>query len=294
MPLRIIYDLGANNGDDISYYLLKADYVVAVEANPVLASQIRARFADQIAQGKLAVESCVLTADSSADAVSFYVHRTNHVLSQFPEPAAAALPEFDRIVLPAVNIIDLIRKYGSPYYVKLDIEHYDQVILRALFEHGVYPPYISAETHSIEVFAMLIALGGYTAFKLVDGMSVPTQYKEVRIRTLGGEVRHSFPSHSAGPFGEDIAGPWMTQNNFFHLLSYAGLGWRDIHASRIDEPAPMHAPIRRQTIGGVAMLMIDEDRVAALTRILGFTRQGAGSGGRSAPLPPRHTFGESA
>ena len=288
MPLRIIYDLGANNGDDISYYLLKADYVVAVEANPVLASQIRARFADQIAQGKLAVESCVLTADSSADAVSFYVHRTNHVLSQFPEPAAAALPEFDRIVLPAVNIIDLIRKYGSPYYVKLDIEHYDQVILRALFEHGVYPPYISAETHSIEVFAMLIALGGYTAFKLVDGMSVPTQYNEARIRTLNGEVRHSFPSHSAGPFGEDIAGPWMTQNNFFHLLSYAGLGWRDIHASRVDEPEPMRAPIRRRKIGTVAMLMIDQDRVAALTRLLRFSRQGAGNGGGSAPLPPGH------
>lgn len=286
MPRRIIYDLGANNGDDVAYYLLKADYVVAVEANPVLANHIRERFADPIAQGKLAVESCVLTADSSAEAVSFYVHRTDHVLSQFPEPAAAALPEFDRIVVPAVNVIDLIRKYGSPYYVKLDIEHYDQAILRALFEHGVYPPYISAESHSIEVFAMLIALGGYKAFKLVDGMSVPMLYKEVRISTLNGEVRHSFPSHSAGPFGEDIAGPWMTQNNFFHLLSYAGLGWRDIHASRVDEPKPMRAPIRRQKIGAVAMLMIDRDRVAALTRILRFSRQGAGSGGRSAPLPP--------
>jgi hypothetical protein len=32
--MKIIYDLGANNGDDIPYYLLKADTVVAVEANP--------------------------------------------------------------------------------------------------------------------------------------------------------------------------------------------------------------------------------------------------------------------
>jgi len=36
---RIIYDFGANTGNDIPYYLKKADVVVAVEANPRFASQ---------------------------------------------------------------------------------------------------------------------------------------------------------------------------------------------------------------------------------------------------------------
>lgn len=239
---RIIFDFGANNGDDIPYYLLKADRVVAVEANPVLADQIRIRFADAIAGGRLVVESCALTVEASAPAVPFYVHRTNHVLSQFPEPGGPGRAQFDRITVPAVNVVELIRRYGAPHYVKIDIEHYDQAILRALFLNGVTPPYISAESHSIDVFAMLVALGGYQAFKLVDGRSVPTRYRNAAIRTLAGEARYDFPEHSAGPFGEDVAGPWMTRNNFFRVLAFAGLGWRDIHASRVDAPDPKHAP----------------------------------------------------
>lgn len=239
---RLIFDFGANNGDDIPYYLLKAEQVVAVEANPVLADQIRARFAEAIAAGRLAVESCALTVAATAEAASFYVHRTNHVLSQFPEPQAAVRAQFDRISVPAVNVIDLMRRYGAPHYVKIDIEHYDQAILKGLFQNGIFPPYISAESHSIDVFALMVAMGDYSAFKLVDGRSVSRRYRDAPIKTSAGEVRYSFPEHSAGPFGEDIAGPWMTRNNFFRVLAFAGLGWKDVHASRVDVPDPKHAP----------------------------------------------------
>lgn len=245
---RIIYDFGANNGDDVAYYLMKADLVVAVEANPVLADQIRARFAEPLANGRLAVENCVLTVDASAPGAPFYVHKHNHVLSQFPPPPEHELPRFDKITVRAENVIDLMERYGEPFYVKLDIEHYDHIILDDLLSRGVIPPYISAESHSIEVFATLIAKGGYQAFKLVDGRSVPTRYREWTIQTDAGPRTHSFPEHSAGPFGGDISGPWMTRNNFFRVLSYAGLGWKDIHASRLDAPDPKHAPQPRLTI----------------------------------------------
>lgn len=240
---RIIFDFGANNGDDIPYYLAKAHLVVAVEANPVLADHIRQRFAQPIAEGRLVVEACALTVEAAAEAAPFWVHRTNHVLSQFPKPAPDKLAEFQEISVPTVNVVELIRRHGEPYYVKIDIEHYDQAILRALFENGIFPPYISAESHSAEVFALLLALGRYRAFKLVDGRGVSTRYRDARIMTLQGEGRYSFPNHSAGPFGEDVAGPWMTADNFFRVLGYLGLGWRDIHASRVDEPDPRHAPM---------------------------------------------------
>ena len=38
---KIIYDIGSNNGDDISYYLLKSDLVIAIEANPKLCDLIQ-------------------------------------------------------------------------------------------------------------------------------------------------------------------------------------------------------------------------------------------------------------
>ena len=78
---KIIYDIGSNNGDDIPYYLLKSDLVVAVEANPDLCKLIKGRFKKEIEQEKLVVENCVVTNDFNLKEVSFYIHKTNHVLS---------------------------------------------------------------------------------------------------------------------------------------------------------------------------------------------------------------------
>ena len=52
---RIIYDIGANNGDNIEYYLKKSDLVVAIEANPVLCQLITNRFSSDVKNKKLFV-----------------------------------------------------------------------------------------------------------------------------------------------------------------------------------------------------------------------------------------------
>lgn len=244
MP-KIIYDIGANNGDDIPYYLLKADRVVAVEANPVLANGIASRFQAEVSAGRLLVESCILTDGERAGTATFYVHRHYHFLSQFPAPDAASILDFQAIDLPTIPVAELLRKYGDPFYIKIDVENYDQYIVRALFDAGVYPPYISAESHSIEVFALLLACGGYTAFKLVEGDTVNRRYADTTVATIDGPVSYGFPRHSAGPFGEDIHGPWMSADNFFRVLSVTGLGWRDIHASRLDTPDADYRPATR-------------------------------------------------
>jgi hypothetical protein len=59
---KLIYDFG----DDIDYYLNKADKVVAVEANPLLCKQIEERFRKKIGDGRLFIENCVVT---SGDAI---------------------------------------------------------------------------------------------------------------------------------------------------------------------------------------------------------------------------------
>lgn len=240
--MKVIYDLGANNGDDLPYYLQKSDLVVAVEANPALCDLLRSRFSRAIDAGRLSVENCVIDVGQSSSSVPFFIHKSNHVLSQFPRPAPEYLNQYAEVHLPSCSIFDLIEKYGEPFYVKIDIEHYDSVILKALFEHGVKPPYISAESHKIDVFALMLACGDYRAFKLVDGASVPSVYGNAKIQTPEGERIHAFPTHSAGPFGNDIRGPWMTPDNFFRLLAFAGLGWKDIHASKFDQPDPSYSP----------------------------------------------------
>jgi len=231
---KIIYDFGSNNGDDLPYYLKKADLVVAVEANPILCEHISMRFIAEIAQKKLVVENFVLTDRHVLGDVFFYRHKKNHVLSQFPKPDD--ITEFEETLLPAKSVLELIAKHGDPYYIKIDVEHYDEAILRVLFENNVRPPFISAESHSIKVFSLLVTLGGYNAFKLVNGASVPRTYRKHQITTENGIETYSFPPHSAGPFGEDVLGEWMTANNFFQRLGLEGMGWKDIHATNICEP----------------------------------------------------------
>jgi FkbM family methyltransferase len=240
MKKKIIYDFGSNNGDDIPYYLLKSDLVIAVEANPALCERINKRFEEYIANGNLIVENCVLTVGESSNKIAFYIHKTLHVLSQLPRPLN--IDQFEEVLLPSKNVIELIRKYGDPYYIKIDIEHYDQIILHELLANNIMPPYISSESHSIDVFTSLVALGKYNSFKLVDGASVSNKYKDCEISIDGGSIKYSFPHHSAGPFGNDISGSWMTANNFFRVLAFAGLGWKDIHASNIENPDPNYAP----------------------------------------------------
>lgn len=244
--MKIIYDFGANNGDDIPYYLMKADLVVAVEANPVLCHLIKERFQLEIDNGNLIIESCVLTSDDNSSYVCFYIHKKYHVLSQFIKPPLLSLAEYEEILLPSKSVTSIIQHHGFPHYIKLDIEHYDAEILKTLFRNNIFPPYISAESHDIDVFSCLVSEGGYNAFKLVDGCSVPKIYSDRLIyrEKEQDEVRYSFKTHSAGPFGGDVDGPWMSANSFFRLLAFEGLGWKDIHATNQEpfDPSTYFSP----------------------------------------------------
>lgn len=230
----VIYGIGANNGCNLPYYLLKADKVVAVEANPILASHIRDQYQHDIEAGKLVVENCVVTARDESGDVDFYVHKCIDKLSQFPRPAEDLAGNYRRLRLPSKTLVSIIKEHGHPYYIKLDIEHYDARLLEALFENGIYPEYLSAEYHSADVFLITALKGGYSGFKLVDGRSVSSVYASVETKGLRDHVVHriSFPAHSAGPFGDDVLGDWYGVDAFVGVLGMTGTGWKDIHATR--------------------------------------------------------------
>lgn len=269
---KIIYDIGSNNGDDIPYYLMKADIVVSVEANPVLCEGIRERFAAEIQAGRLIVESCVVTDKEGPGEVDFYLHNGDHVLSQLPAPPKHTSDQFTRIRLPSQSIMSIIEKHGIPYYIKIDIEHYDVPLLKALFASEIRPPFISAESHSIEVLTTLVGEGGYKAFKLVDGCSVCEVYADRLIESAltREQIRYSFPFHSAGPFGDDVDGGWLTFDSLFKLLAFKGLGWKDIHATNVRDADSWVQP-RFSTYLNGAIPLGDLDGVVSLKELLAYT-----------------------
>jgi hypothetical protein len=232
---KIIYDFGANNGDNIPYYSLKADLIIAVEANPELCLIIENNFKDLIKEKRLIVENCILTANKNSVNENFYLHTERHLLSQFPKPSISNEKHFKKITVSAKSVMNLIEKYGNPYYIKIDLENYDDIILEELFINKIIPNYISAESNNIKTFALMIAYGKYNSFKLVNGSDVHIIYKNQKIKTLNGYQNYSFPIYSSGPFGNDINGPWITPENFFYFLGNEKLGWKDIHCSLIDK-----------------------------------------------------------
>jgi len=244
---KIIYDFGANNGGDIPYYLKKADLVVAVEANPSLCQKIEQRFSTAILEGKLRIENCVVVAEGNPPEVYFYLHKRHDVLGQFLPPDHSVIDSYTKVLLPSQSVMQILQKHGTPYYIKIDIEHYDEAILRELLRHEIRPPYISAESSSILVLALLAGLGEYSAFKLVEGATVAKKYKNHSILVNGDRESYSFPPHSAGPFGDDIAGEWMNIDDLFEVLRATNMGWRDIHATTLVQPDPRsRAQNRRQ------------------------------------------------
>jgi FkbM family methyltransferase len=230
---RVIYDVGANNGDDVEYYLKKAELVVAVEANKELCEEIETRYASEISSGQLLVENCAVTIDSSVDSIDFYQFPHGSVVSSLVPPKEGG---YEVVSVPAKTIGALIEQHGEPYYVKIDIEGYDALVLEDLFKSGYRPPYISAESHTADIYAIMLALGGYQSFQLVEGEQVEQLYGNHSIKTKVGKQKFSFARHSAGPFGEDIKGAWYQREDFHILLAQRGFGWRDIHATTEIEP----------------------------------------------------------
>lgn len=254
----IIYDIGANNGDDLPYYLRKARKVVAVEANPVLAQGITSRFRLEIQAGRLVVENVAVTTNSSESTVGLYVHKNAHVLGTTTKPAQKNLAKYDFFEVPTTTIHTLIEAHGDPLYVKLDIEGLDAEILRSLLSLPVKPPYVSAEGHDPRIFGLLAGMGNYTRFKLVEGSKVERNFKNLVFEDQeGNPASYSFPRHSAGPFGEDIPGAWLNATDMFTVLRVRGLGWYDIHANIGEDPPPNPSKIPMKGISGLAGAILE-------------------------------------
>jgi len=263
----VIYDFGMNNGDDVAYYLKKDVRIVGVEANKALCDQVCRRFPEEIAAGRLTVLNVALSDRESAEPLTFYIHKTNHVLSQLPRPEDPS--QFDAVDVPCRTPASIVSEFGEPLYIKIDVEHFDGPVLRNLFQAGIFPPEISAEAHSVEVFALMVA-NGYNSFSLVDGATVSTKYGSTTIETLKGPQAYSFPYHSAGPFGADIRERWDDADTFLHTLSFSRLGWKDIHASTVIPPSGRP---RERTLAARQVRSLASRTASGLAEKLRTTRQ---------------------
>jgi FkbM family methyltransferase len=252
---KVIIDFGANKGQNIDYYLLKADIVVCVEANPELAKVIRKKFSAHIRNNKLFIENVVVTkSGNNGKLVNFYINK-NDVLSSNIKPKNSK--DFHLVKVQSKSISEILKKYLTKnkifYYAKFDLEGYDAVVINSMLLGGYLPKNISTEVHTLESLEAIFDSGKYIGYKLQEGNKV-SQYVSLPIKTKNKIKAIKFLAHSAGPMGEDIPGPWLTERSIRNKLRVEGLGWKDVHATLIPDSDPINIKHSELFLAGIKRL----------------------------------------
>lgn len=230
---KIIYDIGAYEGGDLDYYLKKADQVIAIEANPVSADKISSKYKSEIIAGNLIVVNKAILVQDGQNKISFYVHKYNSALSSIIEPPPGEIQHFEKIDVETISVSDLFKTYGHPYFVKIDIEKFDYLILKELMSNKIFPDYFSVEIHLPEILGLFLTQEVYNSFNIVRGYQIGTKYKKLSF--LGKDGRRyttELKPHFAGPFGEEIKDNWYSKSDIIKAISIEGFGWCDLHARK--------------------------------------------------------------
>lgn len=258
----LIYDVGVNDGADSAYYLFRGFRVLGIEASPVLATNLRQRFAKEIADGRYTLLD-VGVAEEAGHA-EFWMSDVTEWSSFNRAIASRNGTPHKAVQIPTRTFSSIIEEFGIPLYCKVDIEGNDCCCLTGLTKNTA-PRYLSIEMSyedGNEHIDLLYDLG-YRDFKIVSQVmraaAMPTITKlygmlpEIGRKALRFSVKNTlgvasyngwqFRYGSSGSFGEESPGRWRSVNEtkaLWRILKEidqqsgrAGLvQWFDFHARR--------------------------------------------------------------
>lgn len=180
MQTDLIMDVGMHTGEDTARFLSAGFRVVAVEANPEIVARNTETFHEEIAEGRLHIVNAAIAEQRGT--ASFGISDDNTVWSSLaPEMISRnerlAQSSYRYITVDTIPFGDVLREFGMPYYLKVDIEGYDMLCVRGLREFQDRPAFVSIESRvSVNEAAARAVLDelaelwklGYRAFRYVD------------------------------------------------------------------------------------------------------------------------------
>jgi FkbM family methyltransferase len=244
-------DVGMHVGEDTAYYLAKGFDVVAVEANPELARAGAERFRDAIDAGRLRIVHAAIAETTGRQQLAVAEDATiwSSLSSEFVQRNEAVGTRYRYVEVPTIRFEELLADVGVPYYLKVDIEGFDMLCVRALHRVDERPRYVSLESNVsaaaapyervLDELANLWALG-YRRFKYVDQHRHP----EIRLRPPAAEgdyVDADFTDDSSGPFGEETPGSW---HSLASITALSGVLWTQHRLAGFGGPAAESIPAR--------------------------------------------------
>ena len=215
---NLIYDIGLHRGQDTDFYLKRGYRVIAFEADPENAEFCRARFLDEIADGRLTIVEGAITENlpenDNSGKVKFYRNEDHSLWGSTSEDWAVrnkVMGTTNEIIsVTAIDFGKCLEKYGIPHYLKADIVGSESVCLRALLKFENKPDYISIRSEKLvwrkleqefELFAQL----GYDCFK-----AVKQDFDKINAQLSSNkdEPVYRFEEGASGPFSEETPGLW--------------------------------------------------------------------------------------
>ena len=236
---NLIFDIGVNKGEDSEFYLRKGFRVVGVEANPMLVRAVEESLKDFITSGQYTL--CNAGVWKNRSKLPFYVNIQNDHWSSFEQSYGCRNgTPFEVVQVSCVTIADLVYRYGIPYYMKIDAEGADSMILNDLKSFSVFPRFISVEEYGVAAFRDLDAIG-YDRFKIVPQIAKCSIVPPLSPRE-GKYIERHFSERDSGLFGRELSGAWMTLSEAVHVFvstirreDHIFIGpygeWYDIHAT---------------------------------------------------------------
>lgn len=218
---NLIVDVGMHVGQDTAFYLAKGFDVVAIEANPDLVAAAEERFARELEAGRLRIIGGAIAESSGTQTLAVAEDRSiwsslseNFIRRNEQERGT----QYRYVEVPAIRFEDVLSEVGIPHYLKIDIEGFDMLCVRALRNFESRPDFVSIESaaggtapdaHS--AFAELAELWtlGYRRFSYVDQSKNPERTPP-RPAGEGEYTEWSFDIDGSGLFGEELPDRWLS------------------------------------------------------------------------------------
>jgi FkbM family methyltransferase len=207
MQSDLIYDFGVNHGRDTEFYLLKGFRVVGIEANPSIFMDLTKRFSCFIDSAQLVLLNVGVWHEASV--LDFYVNLDNDHWSSFDKAYGCRDgSRFEIIDVRCCTSNELIRRFGVPYYMKIDVEGADKHILSQLKDEPDLPSFISVEEFGVASIDLLHEIG-YQKFKVIQQRD-KTEVVPPNPPAEGSFVPRTFGGTDSGLFGKELPGEWMS------------------------------------------------------------------------------------
>jgi FkbM family methyltransferase len=221
---NLIFDVGLHNGSDTAHYLQQGFRVVAIDANPTMVDLASKTFSEFVSAKRLILLNIAIA--EKAEERIFWVSEKSEWSSFHESVSKRVGTGAEGVRVQCQMFPEILKEFGVPYYLKIDIEGSDDFCLRSLAEFNDRPRYISWEATYPGGIDQLRAVRdlGYTRFKVIrqtDFLPVlgpPYSYSDKMnylcwrvVRKMRKIIGHweDRPAGSSGPFGEATRGGWL-------------------------------------------------------------------------------------